>query len=128
MNDRTKEILNRFERSWNETELFYEELINNYTGWGKLIPVLELIRYLKQNGEDKFFRLSTSIYILIISRSVDYSLREDQKRISVDTISSNDFKVSLFDGRKTYREYSVTSLLDPKMLNLIKTLKDTLAD
>lgn len=128
MDERTKEILNRFKQSWDETELFYEKLIKKNSGWEKLIPVLQLIKYLRKNGDDKFFRLSTSIYILIISRSVDYNLREDQKRISVDTISSNDFKVSLFDGRKTYREYSVTSLPDPKVLNLIKTLKGTLAD
>ena len=127
MDERTTEILNRFNNSWLETEKFYNDLIDNYPGFERLKPVKLFIENLKQNGEDNFFRLGTSIHILIISRSVDHGLREDQKHIKIDA-HDNKFEVTLCDGNKIYRQYLVESLTDRRVGNLLKTLKDTLID
>jgi hypothetical protein len=127
MNERTNEIVKRFNSSWTETKNFYDDLIKNYAGFERLKPVQQFIETLQQNGEDKFFRLGTSIHDLIISRSVENGLRKDQKYIKIETYD-NKFEVTLRDGSKIYREYLVDSLEDIKVKKLLKTLKDTLAD
>ena len=123
----TNEIVAKFEKSWEETEKFYSELISQNDGWGKVIPVLEFIQNLKSRGENKFFRIGTSIHHLIISRSVEPYLRDDQKFIRI--IAEDDkFIVAFSEGAKTYREYTLSSLKDRCIVNLLKTLKDTLVD
>lgn len=125
MDERTTEILKRFTDSWSETEKFYDDLVDNYSGFGRLKPVRNFIRTLKQSGENKFFRLGTSVHLLIMSRSVEHGLREDQKRIIIDAYDDK-FEVTLCDGNKIYRQYTVDSLSDKKVSKLIETLKDTL--
>ena len=127
MDERTTEILKRFNNSWTETEKFYDNLINNYSGFERLKPVKKFIETLQQNGEDKFFRLGTSVHILVISRSVDHGLRRDQKHIKIDAYD-NKFEVTLRDGHRTYRQFFVESLGDISVAKLLRTLKDTLID
>lgn len=122
MDERTKEILKRFTDSWAETENFYDNLIDNYSGFERLKSIRQFIRTLKQNGEDKYFRLGTSVQILIISRSVNHGLRKDQKHIKIDAFD-NKFEVTLLDGGKVYRQYMVDSLEDIKVTNYYKPLK-----
>ncbi len=127
MDERTKDIKKRFSDSCTETEKFYDDLIANYTGFERLKPIRQFIETLKQNGEDKFFRLGTSVHILLISRSVNHGLRLDQKYIKIDAFDSK-FEVMLRDGDKVYRQYMVDSLDDLRITKLIRTLKDTLID
>jgi hypothetical protein len=127
MDERTTEILKRFNNSWTETEKFYDDLIENYPGFDRLKPVRQFIATLKQNGEDKFFRLGTSVHMLVISRSTNHGLRIDQKHIKIDAYD-NKFEVILRDGDKVYRQYMVDSLDDIKVTKLLRTLKDTLVD
>lgn len=127
MNERDKEILKRFANSWKETERFYDDLIENYSGFERLAHIRQFIATLKQNGEDKFFRLGTSVHILIISRSTDHGLRTDQKHIKIDPYDYK-FEVTLRDGDIVYRQYMVESLDDIKLTQLLRTLKDTLVD
>jgi hypothetical protein len=68
MNSRTEEILNRFEKSWTETYVRYEMLINN-GGFDKWIPIRDLIAEMKVNGEWKYFRIGASIYFDFFSFS-----------------------------------------------------------
>ncbi len=126
--NRTEEILNGFQISWNETEAFYLDLYENYKGFGFVEHFLELIKGLKQNGKSKLFRLGTSVHSLIISRSVDFGLRMDQKYIVIESIGETGFEVVLRDGEKIYREYRISNLKNRKLKQLIKTLEDTLID
>jgi hypothetical protein len=128
MDDRTAEILNRFNDSWDKTKAFFDDLITNYKGWERLIPVREFIDDLEQAGGKEQYRLGTSIYWLIISRSVNHGLRTDQKFIRIDAIKSNDFEVTMRDGEKLYRQYRVNDLSDARVARLLKTLKSTLVD
>lgn len=127
MDDRTTEILKRFENSWTETQQFIDDLIDKHSGFERLKPIRQFITTLKQNGGDKFFRLGTSIHILVISRSVNHGLRLDQKHIKVDAFDTK-FEVTFRDGNKVYRQYMVDSLNDNRVTKLLKTLKDTLID
>lgn len=127
MDERTKDIVKRFTDSWSETEIFYDDLIANYLGFERLKPIRQFITTLKQNGEDKFFRLGTSIHILVISRSVNHGLRLDQKYIKIDAFDTK-FEVTLLDGNKVYKQYIVDSLDDNRVTKLLRTLKDTLID
>lgn len=128
MNERNIEIINRFANSWIETENRYKELIDEFEGFEKLIPLRNFIQRLKENGEDKNFRLGTSMHILLISRSVNHGLRDDQKYIKIYVIDFNDFEIVFRDGNKLYREYRIKSLDDIKLINLLKILKHTLID
>lgn len=127
MDERSKEIINRFINSWIETERIMSNLIDNYLGFEHLKPIRQFMQSLKQNGEDKFFRVGTSVHILVISRSVNQGLRLDQKYIKIDAFD-NKFEVILRDGYKIYREYNVDSLDDKRVEKLLKTLKDILID
>ena len=124
MDERTSEILNRFQKSWASTKDFYNGLIAKHPGWNKLNPLRTFIDTLEEKGEDNYFRLGTSVYRL----SVDHGLRVDQKYILIETISSNDFEVTLRDGEKTFRQYRISDLSDEKLYKLLKTLKHTLVD
>ena len=128
MDERTSEILNRFNKSWTDTENRYNELIAMHPGWAKLNSLRQYIFRLKQEGENDFFRAGTSMHALILSRSVDFGLRSDQKYLKIETIAINDFEVSLRDGEKVYREYRIKNLNDNKLANLLQTLKRTLID
>jgi hypothetical protein len=66
--------------------------------------------------------------MLILSRSVDFGLRKDQKYLKIETIDANDFEVILRDGGKVYREYRINNLNDYRLTNLLQTLKHTLVD
>ena len=127
MDERTAEILKRFSESWKETEKFYGHLIDDITGWDKLIPLYIFIQKLRKAGEDKSFRLGTAIQHLIISRSVENGLRPDQKFIKIQALD-NSFIVSLRDGKKLYREYTIKDLDDERLTGLLQTLKTTLID
>jgi hypothetical protein len=127
MDERTKEIIKRFSDSWTDAQKFYDDLIANYQGFERLKPIRQFISTLKRNGEDDFFRLGTSVHILIISRSVDHGLRLDQKHIKIDAFD-NKFDVTLRDGNKVYRQFMVDSLDDNRVTKLLRTLKDTLID
>jgi len=127
MDERTKDIVERFSHSWIETEQFYDDLIDNYPGFERLKPIRQFISTLKQNGEDKFFRLGTSMHDLVISRSVDHGLRLDQKQIKIDAFDTK-FEITLRDGDKIYRQYMVDNLNDNRVTKLLRTLKDTLID
>jgi hypothetical protein len=128
MERRTEEIKNRFEASWSETELFYDDLIKNYTGFDRLVPLRQFINKLRKKGKFKYFRLGTSMHTLVISRSVDRGLRLDQKHIKIEAIKTDDFEVTLRDGDKSYCEFRIKDLEDDRITKLLKTLKDTLVD
>jgi hypothetical protein len=127
MNSRTEEIINRFEKSWTETYDRYEMLINN-GGFDKWIPIRDLISEMKENGEWKYFRIGTSMFTLIFSRSVEFRLRTDQKHVKIETLDFNDYEITMRDGDKLYREYRITDLKDEKLTKLLNTLKNTLVD
>ena len=126
MNNRTKEITSRFEKSWNETEKIFDMLLEN--GFERLVPVREFISELKEKGENHNFRIGTSMYRLIFSRSIEHGLREDQKQLTIDTLDKNDYQINLRDGIKKYREYRISDLNDIKLTKLLETLKGTLID
>ena len=126
MNNRTIEITSRFEKSWNDTEKIFDMLLEN--GFERLIPVREFITDLKKKGENQHFRIGTSLYRLIFSRSVEQGLRDDQKQLIIDTLDKNDYEVIFRDGFKKYREYRINDLNDFRLTKLLETLKGTLVD
>lgn len=127
MNARTKEIIHRFEKSWDDTLAHYQMLIDN-GGFDKLIPIRNLILEMKANGAWKHFRIGTSMWTLIFSRSVDFGLRPDQKHVKIETLNFDDYRVILRDADKLYREYSISDLSDVRLTKLLKTLNNILID
>ena len=128
MDERTIEILNRFNKSWTETEYRYDDLIHNYEWFKRLKPLRHFILTLKENGENRNFRIGTSMHTLIISRSVNHGLRPDQKYLKIEALATNDFEVIFRDGDKVYREYRIESLDNNKLMKLLQTLKQALVD
>jgi len=68
------------------------------------------------------------MHALLLSRSVNFGLRMEQKCIKIELIDVNDFEVSLKDGDKIYRQYRLRELNDQRVSKLLKTLKSTLVD
>ncbi len=128
IDSRTEEILISFDKSWTEIEKSYDDLIYNYSGWDRVKPIRSFITKLKENGANKYFRLGTSMHALMISRSVKFGLREDQKYIKIEAVNLDDYEVTMRDAKKIYREYRINNLEDPQLEKLIATLKSTLVD
>jgi hypothetical protein len=127
MDLRTIEIITRFEQSWVETIASYDDLIDNH-GWVHLEPLRKYIAKLKQEGADKYFRLGTSMHMLLISRSVNFGLRLDQKYIKIEVFNELPHEITLRDGDKIYRKYETDNLEDERLTRLLATLKSTLVD
>lgn len=127
MDNRSIEILHRFEKSWKQTEKIFDLFLKN-DGFQRLKPVRGFLSQLKKQGADKHFRIGTSLYRLIISRSVEHGLRDDQKRITIDTVAANDYVITFSEGSQKYREYRVSDLNDPRLTALLATLEETLID
>lgn len=128
MDDRTKEIINKFEQSWIDTALVYDWLMKDHSWFENLRPLQEFIANLKASGESINFRLGTSLHFLIISRSVDHGLRPDQKYIRIEVVDKNDYDVCLRDGHTVYRQFRIAEFEDLRLAKLLRTLKDTLID
>ncbi|BFP39603.1 hypothetical protein FGF1_04480 [Flavobacteriaceae bacterium GF1] len=132
MDNRTEEIIKRFEDSWTETENFYRDLFESHEGFSFVKPILELIREMRDSGESQNFRIGTSMHTLVISRSVNHVLRDDQKEIRIEWINELidgfEYEVVMRQGDKRYREYKVTDLNDERVIKLIKTLRGTIID
>lgn len=125
MDDRTEEIIKRFKTSWTEVEEIYDEMLSN-GGFEHLKPLRQFISDLKVKGEDRYFRAGTSLYVFVLSRSVNFGLRPDQKYIRIEPYTDKDYSVTLRDGYNVYREYRLNNLTDSRLTKLIQTLKDTL--
>ncbi|MDB2384848.1 hypothetical protein N9V96_00050 [Polaribacter sp.] len=97
-------------------------------GFERLILVRKFISELKQKGENQNFRIGTSMYRLIFSRSVEHGLRDDQKQLIIDTHDKNDYEIIFKDGFKKYKEYRISELKDTKLTKLLETLKGTVID
>ena len=128
MDERSTEIVRRFKESWVEVEARYRDLINNYSGCDKCRPIKGFISQIITVGDNSFFRAGPSMDALILSRSVDFGLRLDQKHIKIEAITADDFEISLKEGSKVYREYRIKDLNDERLAKLMKTLRDTLVD
>lgn len=126
MNERTTEIVKRFRDSWVKTEKFYDFLTGG-GHWNQLQPIIKFIADMKQKGFDKHFRLGNSVHMLIISRSVNHGLRDDQKHIKIYAYQDY-LDVTLREGDKVYRHYEVKDLSDERVSKLLETLMDTLID
>ena len=128
MDDRTAEVLKRFEASWNQTKTRFDELIALDEYFKRLIAVREFITQLELAEGKKLYRLGTSMHTLVISRSVDHGLRTDQKYIQIEALGQDDFEVSMREGSKTYRQYRIKDLNDTRVTKLLQTLESTLID
>lgn len=82
---------------------------------------------MKQKGYDKHFRLGNSVHMLIISRSVNHGLRDDQKHIKIYAYQDY-LDVTFREGDKVYRHHEVNDLSDERVSKLLETLMDTLVD
>lgn len=127
MDERSTEIIRRFQKSWAETRLFYDKLIDHHGGFDRLKPLRQFILDMIDQGEDQFFRAGTSVYTLVLSRSVDFGLRPDQKYIRIEAFDKG-YAIALRDGQTTYRKYQIATLQDERLKKLLLTLKKTLVD
>jgi hypothetical protein len=123
----SEEILKRFNESWTETQLFYTNLVDSYDAYDTFIPLLFFLKKLRKAGEDKNFRVGTSMNDLILSRSAEFGLRPDQKFVAVQ-VKGNLFIISFRTGTKLHKEYRIKDLDDERLTGLLQTLKNILID
>jgi len=126
MDARSEKIVELFQKSWDDTEKWYIDRLESYGEHYK--PLLDFISMFRKSGEDRFFRAGTSMSILIISRSVAFGIREDQKFVSIDVVNPNIYEIKLREPHKTYREFRISTLDDPRLFRVLKTLKETLVN
>ena len=121
------EIQNRFKESWIITEKFYNNLIDSYPGFNRLIPVYIFIQKLRDAGQDKYFRLGSYNNHLIFSRAIDSELRANQKFLKLEA-KDDYYEITLKDATKMYRQYKIKDLEDSRLTGLFEILKELLID
>ncbi len=127
MSATAEEILDRFRESWIATEKIYNNLIDSYPGFNRLIPLYIFIQKLRDAGQDKFFRLGSYNNHLIFSRSIDAELRADQKFLKLEA-KDDSYEITLKDAQKMYRQYKIKDLEDLRLTGLFEMLKEILID
>ena len=109
-----------FIKSWEDIEIFYVDLLS-YSGWDRVKPVQDFIKYLRALGYDKLLRAGQSIHILMLSRSKNFGLRDNQHRIGIEATYSNKFRVS-YIGETKFKEFETENLIDNKDLQEVLNL------
>ena len=71
-----------FARSWDEVEEWYRTLAAGLL-WESCGPVVRLIEELRRRRYDRLFRAGVAAYALVLSRSAEHGLREDQPSVWV---------------------------------------------
>lgn len=134
MNERTAEILRRFEHSWDQVEARYSGLLGK-EGWDFLPELVAFIALLRAQGFDKKFRLGTSMHRLVFSRSVNHGLRQDQKQVMIEPYKNGSYDISFFDFSapggliRRYSEFSSDTLTGNKrVMGCLNKLDSTLID
>lgn len=126
MDESMQEISDRFIKSWSATQDYYEELINQ-PGFNHLIPLYLFIQKLSKAGENKNFRLGTSMQNIIFSRSIEADPELNKKYLKIKALDSS-FVITLKEGKKMLREYIIKDLDDERLRDLLQQLKDISID
>jgi len=109
-----------FIKSWDDIENFYVDLLS-YEGWDHVKPVQDLIKQLRALGYGKLLRAGQSIYVLVLSRSKNWGLRDNQHRIGIEATYDNIFRV-WYVGEKKFKEFETENLIDNEDLQEVLNL------
>ena len=123
MDTKEEEILKHFAQSWTDTELQYEQWVDEYEGFNFLVSLYLFIQRMRKAGEDQFFRLGTVKRNLIFSRSLEPVLQTEQQFIEIEA-RENSFIVTLRDLKKMHRQYTIKELDDERLTGLLQIVKD----
>jgi hypothetical protein len=118
-----EEVLKSFAQSWAATEKQYAQWVDEYEGYNFLVPLYLFIQRMKKAGEDRFFYLATSKRNLIFSRSSEPVLKPQQQFLEIEA-RENSFIITLKDGKKMYRQYTIKELDDERLTGLLQIIKD----
>ena len=123
MDTKEEEILKHFAQSWTDTELQYEQWVDEYEGFNFLVSLYLFIQRMRKAGEDQFFRLGIVKRNLIFSRSLEPVLQTEQQFIEIEA-RENSFIVTLRDLKKMHRQYTIKELDDERLTGLLQIVKD----
>jgi hypothetical protein len=126
MQETAKEIMRRFEESWEATVKEIDRLILEHN-FERFKPLMSFLTDIKAKGLSNAFRFGRAMDGLYITRSVEHRLRTDQKFIRIE-VNDNSFDIVFRDGERVFRELRITDLNDYRLNNLLKTLKESLPD
>jgi hypothetical protein len=104
-----------FKKSWDDIEEFYIDLFT-HKGWDYVKPIQNVIKLLRTLGYDKLLRAGQSIYMLVLSRSRHWGLRNEQHRVGIEATPKNIFRIWYVDGTTTMRRFEAENLIDNKDL------------
>jgi hypothetical protein len=107
-----------FIESWIEAEEFYADLFS-HKGWDYVKPIMPLIDSLRQKGYDKSLRAGQSLYTFVLSRSINWGLRQDQHSLIIEPTTQNKFRVWYSDGQNPINELETDNLIDNKQFWLL---------
>ena len=105
------ELETDFLDSWTEVEVYFKDL-STADNYEFTRPVVEIIAYLRGKHFDRKFRAGKSMWILFLSRSKHWGLRDDQHSIGIEPIPNNKFKVFYSDGEEIFSSFETSTLKD----------------
>ena len=102
-----------FLESWNEMEIYFQDL-STVDDYKFTKPVVQIIAYLRSKNHDKDLRAGKSMWILFLSRSKHWGLRDDQHSIGIEPTQNNTFNVFYSDGENILSRFETSELKDNK--------------
>jgi hypothetical protein len=83
-----------FAESWGWVERFYREELLPLPSWQWLGGIVPLIGELKARGYDRSLRAGQSLYVLILSRSREHGLRDEQSNVAIEPRSDGSMRLT----------------------------------
>jgi hypothetical protein len=120
----THEIEDAFVQSWDWIEQFYRDDLLSQATWRWLGAVPNLLSGLRERGFDGVLRAGQSLFILILSRSREYGLRDDQPFVAIEPQRDGSMKLtSSVAGKKTTVTRPTTAIC-AELLGMLERLRN----
>jgi hypothetical protein len=120
----THEIEVAFVQSWDWIEQFYRDDLLSQATWRWLGAVPNLLSGLRERGYDRVLRAGQSLFILILSRSREYGLRDDQPFVAIEPQRDGSMRLtSKFAGKETTVTQPTTAICG-ELLGMLEKLRN----
>lgn len=106
----------KFIKSWDEAERFYAgiQIVRKE-------EILGLIRLLRSKGFDKSLRAGTSLFSLVLSRSIQHGLRPEQRHLAISFVFIKSvMEVRTWHETKNFDEIAYYDYIDARLKQLVQ--------
>ena len=118
------EIEDAFAQSWDWIEQFYRDDLLSEETWRWLGAMPNLISALRQRGYDRTLRAGQSLFILVLSRSREHGLRDNQPFVAIELQRDGSMKLTASVAGKETTVTRPTTAICTELLGMLERLRN----